>query len=144
MIVPQVLCGGTSQDRDWPEDDLIVVNRAVFLLLDFLSYKVNFFFRALMFVYNNFDATIPAMDLGEEDKNFIALINKELKSYIDNNERMRWVCCGKKWASYLAVHFDSSMSILVVVLCLNWDKRKFSFYSNAAWWTYDSVGKRPQ
>ena len=49
-----------------------------------------------MFVYNNFDATIPAMDLSEEDKNFIALINKELKSYIDNNERMRWVCYGKK------------------------------------------------
>lgn len=66
------------------------------MLLDFLSYKVNFFFRALMFVYNNFDATIPAMDLSEEDKNFIALINKELKSYIDNNERMRWVCYGKK------------------------------------------------
>lgn len=134
MIVPQVLCGGTSQDRDWPEDDLIVVDRAVFLLLDFLSYKVNFFFRALMFVYNNFDATIPAMDLSEEDKNFIALINKELKSYIDNNERMRWVCYAKKWASYLAVHFDSSMSILVVVLCLNWDKREFSLMNVRQRW----------
>lgn len=70
-----------------------------------------------MFVYNNFDATIPAMDLNEEDKNFIALINRELKSYIDNNERMRWVCYCKKRASRLAVQYDSFMSFLVVVLC---------------------------
>ena len=74
-----------------------------------------------MFVYNNFDATIPTMDLGEEDKNFIALINRELKSYIDNNERMRWVCCCKKRTSHLAVQYDSFMSFLVVVLCLNWE-----------------------
>ena len=85
-----------------------------------------------MFVYNNFDATIPTMDLGEEDKNFIALINRELKSYIDNNERMRWVCCCKKRASHLAVQYDFFFSFLVVVLCLNWDKREFSFYSNVS------------
>ena len=44
-----------------------------------------------MFVYNNFDGVVPAVDLTEDDKNFIALVNKELKSFIDNNERMRWV-----------------------------------------------------
>lgn len=42
-----------------------------------------------MFVHNNFGAVIPAMDLNEADKNFIALVNKEVKSYIDNNERLR-------------------------------------------------------
>ena len=42
-----------------------------------------------MFVYNNFDGVVPAVDLTEDDKNFIALVNKELKSFIDNNERMR-------------------------------------------------------
>ena len=65
-----------------------------------------------MFVYNNFDATIPTMDLGEEDKNFIALINRELKSYIDNNERMRWVCCCKKRASHLVVQYDFFFELL--------------------------------
>ena len=65
-----------------------------------------------MFVYNNFDATIPTMDLGEEDKNFIALINRELKSYIDNNERMRWVCYCKRRASHLAVQYDFFYELL--------------------------------
>ena len=46
-------------------------------------------FRALMFVSNNFGGVVPKMDLTEDDKNFIALINKELKSYIDDNEKMR-------------------------------------------------------
>ena len=46
-------------------------------------------FRALMFVSNNFGGVVPKMDLAEDDKNFIALINKELKSYIDDNEKMR-------------------------------------------------------
>ena len=44
-----------------------------------------------MFVHNNFGGVIPAMELNEDDKNFIALINKELKSYVDNLERMRYV-----------------------------------------------------
>ena len=47
------------------------------------------FYRALMFLQNNFGASIPAMELTDEDKNFIALINKELKTYIDNLEKMR-------------------------------------------------------
>ena len=42
-----------------------------------------------MFVQNNFGSSIPAMELTDEDKNFIALINKELKTYIDNLEKMR-------------------------------------------------------
>ena len=42
-----------------------------------------------MFVLNNFGGVIPAMELTDEDKNFIALINKELKTYIDNLEKMR-------------------------------------------------------
>jgi len=42
-----------------------------------------------MFVQNNFGASIPAMEFTDEDKNFIALINKELKTYIDNLEKMR-------------------------------------------------------
>ena len=55
----------------------------------FLWLNINYFYRALMFVQNNFGASIPAMELTDEDKNFIALINKELKTYIDNLEKMR-------------------------------------------------------
>lgn len=43
-----------------------------------------------MFVHNNFGGAVPAMDLIEEDKNFIALINKELKTYIDDLEKTRY------------------------------------------------------
>lgn len=37
-----VLCGGTSQDTDWPEDDLILVNRVVFFY--WITIKWTFFF----------------------------------------------------------------------------------------------------
>ena len=46
--------------------------------------KFFLFFSDLMFVQNNFDGSIPAMELTDDDKKFIALINKELKTYIDN------------------------------------------------------------
>ena len=42
-----------------------------------------------MFIQNNFSGVVPNMTLKDEDKNFIALINKDLKSYIDNLEKMR-------------------------------------------------------
>ena len=44
-----------------------------------------------MFVQNFFGGAIPTIDLTDEDKNFIALINKELKTYIDDLEKMRWL-----------------------------------------------------
>ena len=55
----------------------------------FVTVKDELFFRALMFVHNNFGGAVPPMDLTEEDKNFIALINKELKTYIDDLEKMK-------------------------------------------------------
>ena len=51
--------------------------------------KFFLFFSDLMFVQNNFDGSIPAMELTDDDKKFIALINKELKTYIDNLEKIR-------------------------------------------------------
>lgn len=42
-----------------------------------------------MFVQNFFGGALPIIDLTDEDKNFIALINKELKTYIDDLEKMR-------------------------------------------------------
>ena len=51
--------------------------------------KFFLFFSDLMFVQNNFDGSTPAMELTDDDKKFIALINKELKTYIDNLEKIR-------------------------------------------------------
>ena len=48
------------------------------------------FFRALMFVSNNFDGTIQMMDLTADDLNILALINRELHTYIDNMEEAKY------------------------------------------------------
>lgn len=73
-----------NQDSAFSWSDFVSRNNS-----ELLNNFGNFINRALMFVYNNFGGVIPEMDLTEDDKNFIALINKELKSYIDNNEKMR-------------------------------------------------------
>lgn len=44
-----------------------------------------------MFLNNNFNGIIPNMDLKDEDKNFIALVNRELKSFVDNMEKIRYL-----------------------------------------------------
>ncbi|XP_068671527.1 methionine--tRNA ligase, cytoplasmic-like isoform X2 [Montipora foliosa] len=73
-----------NQDSAFSWSDFVLKNNS-----ELLNNFGNFINRALMFLHNNFDGVVPTMDLSDEDKNFIALINKELKSYIDNNERMR-------------------------------------------------------
>jgi len=73
-----------SQDSAFSWSDFVSRNNT-----ELLNNFGNFINRALMFVQNNFGASIPAMELTDEDKNFIALINKELKTYIDNLEKMR-------------------------------------------------------
>lgn len=54
-----------------------------------------------MFVHNNFGGAVPAMDLIEEDKNFIALINKELKTYIDDLEKTRYDSQNQGYFSFI-------------------------------------------
>ncbi|PFX24554.1 Methionine--tRNA ligase, cytoplasmic [Stylophora pistillata] len=73
-----------SQDSAFSWSDFVSRNNT-----ELLNNFGNFINRALMFVQNNFDSCIPAMALTDEDKKFIALINKELKTYIDNLEKMR-------------------------------------------------------
>ena len=48
-------------------------------------------FRALAFLHNNFGGVMPEMELNEDDKNFITLIDRELKAYIENLEKVRCV-----------------------------------------------------
>lgn len=39
------------------------------------------FYRALAFAEKNFDSTIPAMELGEDDLTVLALVQRELTAY---------------------------------------------------------------
>ncbi len=43
-----------------------------------------------MFVSNSFDGSIQQMDLSADDFNLIALVTRELRSYIDNMENARF------------------------------------------------------
>ena len=44
-----------------------------------------------MFVKKYFDSTIPAMDLNEDDLKIVALVDKELRTYNDTLEAVRYV-----------------------------------------------------
>ncbi|XP_027055793.1 methionine--tRNA ligase, cytoplasmic-like isoform X1 [Pocillopora damicornis] len=73
-----------NQDSAFSWTDFVSRNNS-----ELLNNFGNFINRALMFVQNFFGGAIPIIDLTDEDKNFIALINKELKTYIDDLEKMR-------------------------------------------------------
>ena len=47
-----------------------------------------------MFVKKYFDSTIPAMDLNEDDMKIVALVAKELRTYNDTLEAVRYVFYG--------------------------------------------------
>lgn len=46
-----------------------------------------FFARGLKFLSDNFGGVIQEMNLRDEDKELLALINRELQTYIDNMEQ---------------------------------------------------------
>ena len=46
-------------------------------------------FRALMFLANSFGGVVQDMELEEEDQQLLALVTRELQSYIDNLEHGR-------------------------------------------------------
>ena len=45
--------------------------------------------RGLTFVKNNFGGTIPEMKIGDNEAELLALVTRELKSYIDNLEKIK-------------------------------------------------------
>ena len=47
------------------------------------------FRRGLTFVKNNFDGTIPDLTLGEDESELLALVTREIQSYIDNLEKIK-------------------------------------------------------
>lgn len=73
-----------SQDTSFSWDDLLLKNNS-----ELLNNLGNFINRALMFLSNNFGGVVQTMDLEEDDKQLLALVTRELRSYIDNLEHGR-------------------------------------------------------
>ncbi|KAK7482471.1 hypothetical protein BaRGS_00026288, partial [Batillaria attramentaria] len=70
-----------SQDTSFSWDDLLLKNNS-----ELLNNLGNFINRALMFLSNNFGGVIQPIELEDEDKQLLALINRELTLYITNME----------------------------------------------------------
>ncbi|KAH3776066.1 hypothetical protein DPMN_177479 [Dreissena polymorpha] len=73
-----------TQDSSFSWDDLFLKNNS-----ELLNNLGNFINRAPMFVSNSFGGSIQQMDLSADDFNLIALVTRELRSYIDNMENAR-------------------------------------------------------
>lgn len=73
-----------SQDSSFCWDDFLLKNNS-----ELLNNLGNFINRALMFVSNNFDNTIQEVHLTEDDQQLLALVTRELVTYIENMEQAR-------------------------------------------------------
>ena len=40
---------------------------------------------------NNFSGTIPDLKLGDDESELLALVTREIQSYIENLEKIKWV-----------------------------------------------------
>jgi methionyl-tRNA synthetase len=73
-----------SQDSSFSWEDLMFKNNG-----DLLNNLGNFINRALSFAATKFDGKLQPITLGDQDKEFIARVNRELQQYIDNLEHVR-------------------------------------------------------
>uniref|UniRef100_A0A182SAZ8 methionine--tRNA ligase n=1 Tax=Anopheles maculatus TaxID=74869 RepID=A0A182SAZ8_9DIPT len=73
-----------GQDSSFSWSDLQARNNS-----ELLKNLGNFFNRALVFCEKFFDSTVPVMTLTEEDYTLLALINRELKGYVNQMEKAR-------------------------------------------------------
>ncbi|KAL1513916.1 hypothetical protein ABEB36_003254 [Hypothenemus hampei] len=73
-----------TQDSSFSWDDLVTKNNS-----ELLNNLGNFINRALTFVKNNFNKTIPQMDLLPDDYTLLALCTREVKGYINALEKCR-------------------------------------------------------
>ncbi|XP_063424001.1 methionine--tRNA ligase, cytoplasmic-like isoform X3 [Mytilus trossulus] len=71
-----------SQDSSFSWDDFLLKNNS-----ELLNNLGNFINRGLKFLSDNFGGVIQEMNLKDEDKELLALINRELQTYIDNMEQ---------------------------------------------------------
>lgn len=73
-----------SQDSSFSWSDLVTKNNS-----ELLNNLGNFINRALVFAKNNFNKTIPKMELDQEDYNLLALCTRELKGYVASLEKAK-------------------------------------------------------
>eukprot|EP00794_Sanderia_malayensis_P003231 gene3231-3711_t len=73
-----------SQDSAFSWADLVLKNNS-----ELLNNLGNFINRALMFLKNSFDSQLQEISLNDDDGVFIASVNRELNSYIDNLEKIK-------------------------------------------------------
>lgn len=73
-----------TQDSYFSWSDLMLKNNS-----ELLNNLGNFINRALMFVSNSFGGIIPDMDFSQEDKIFLAQVNRELHTYLNLLENVR-------------------------------------------------------
>ncbi|XP_054162741.1 methionine--tRNA ligase, cytoplasmic-like [Oppia nitens] len=73
-----------SQDTTFSWTDLMNKNNS-----ELLNNLGNFINRALVFINNNFDNTIPQMNLLDIEKTLLAQINREINAYIDLMDKVK-------------------------------------------------------
>ncbi|CAG2119600.1 unnamed protein product, partial [Medioppia subpectinata] len=73
-----------SQDTTFSWTDLMNKNNS-----ELLNNLGNFINRALVFINNNFDSTIPEMTFQSSDKTLLARINRELVHYFDLMDKIK-------------------------------------------------------
>ncbi|CAG9858998.1 unnamed protein product [Phyllotreta striolata] len=73
-----------SQDSSFSWTDFATKNNS-----ELLNNLGNFINRALVFAKNNFNRTVPEMNLLDEDYNLLALCTRELKGYLDSLEKVK-------------------------------------------------------
>lgn len=73
-----------AQDSSFSWNDLVARNNS-----ELLNNLGNFINRALVFCEKNFNSTISAIQLTEDEHNLLALINREIKGYILSMEKAK-------------------------------------------------------
>ena len=68
-----------------------VFNISIIVQYIFMAFYCNNIetFRALMFVHNNFGGEIGVMELMDIDRELLVMVNRELKTYINNLEHIK-------------------------------------------------------
>lgn len=73
-----------GQDSSFSWNDLVARNNS-----ELLNNLGNFINRALVFCEKNFNSTVSAIELTEDEQNLLALINREIKGYILSMEKAK-------------------------------------------------------
>lgn len=74
-----------GQDSNFSWSDLVTRNNS-----ELLNNLGNFINRSLVFCEKNFDSTLPPVVLGDDEMVLVALVNREVKGYLQSMERSKF------------------------------------------------------